>query len=287
MRHSYRMSPIEPGELLLLHPARRSIHRSAVSTSLYCRCTHQIPGDILTTMANQELCETARALRREGRSINDIVAISHAPKSTVSYWCRDIALSATQIDSLARKSRDRGKIGMLHAAENKRALRQAAVELQKKRGGKDVGKLSSRDLFVLGLALYWGEGYKSGNEECGLTNSDPRIMRTFVMWLQKFYRVPLSDLILRVSINHVHRRRVLTVERYWSHVTKVPRSQFTKTSLILIRSRKVYANTGEHYGTLRIKVRRGTTLRRRIIGSIEEIGRLIQATKRNSRNTCP
>jgi len=281
------MSPIEPGELLLLHPARTSIHCTVVSTSLHCRFIHSIPGDIIIEMAHTALRDRARALRHKGRSINDITLITRAPKSTVSYWCRDITLTDTQMGALALKSRARGRIGMLRAAEKKRASRQAAVEQQKRRGGKDVGAISSRDLFVLGLALYWGEGYKSGNEECGLTNSDPYILRSFIIWLQRCYGVTRANLTLRVSINHIHRRRIAVVERYWSNVTKVPLSQFTKPSLVLTRVRKTYANTADHYGTLRIKVRRGTALRRRIMGSIEELKRQIHATNLNSRNTCP
>lgn len=226
-------------------------------------------------MAFVQLRERARLLRQKGESISRIATMLNASKSTVSYWCRDIALSNKQIRHLIQRREDAGALGRLRAAEKKRAARIEAVEVESKRGARAIGSLSQRDMFILGIALYWGEGYKSGNEECGFTNSNPDIIRAFILWLECVYKIPLSDLIPRVSINQTHRNRIGMVERYWSKATGIPRSQFTKASLIQTRSRKVYADPEQHSGTLRIKVRRGTALRRRILGSIQEIARQV------------
>lgn len=230
-------------------------------------------------MASIHLRERARVLRKRGASIAEIARKLPASKSTVSYWCRDIALSNKQIQHLAERQTEGGARGRLHAAEQKRAVRLKATEQEFARGARLVGPLRERDIFVLGTALYWGEGYKSGNDECGLTNSNPDIIRAFILWLKLAYDVPSSALILRVSINNLHRTRIRAVENYWSTITGIPRSQFTKTSLIQAYSRKIYANPENHYGTLRIKVRRGTALRRRIMGSITEISKQIHSMK--------
>ena len=89
------------------------------------------------------------------------------------------------------------------------------------------------------------------------------------------YDIKSSDLILRVSINESHADRVREVKDYWSALTNIPQDQFSKTSLIKTRSKKMYANRQNHFGTLRVKVRRSTALRRRIMGSLEEIGKQI------------
>ena len=226
-------------------------------------------------MAFIKLREQARGLRKKGASIANIATILPASKSTVSYWCRDIALSQKQMRHLVQKQRNAGAIGRLRAAEKKRSTRLAAIETESETGSRAIGSLSQRDIFILGIALYWGEGYKSGNEECGFTNSNPGIISTFILWLRRAYNIPSSDLILRVSINQIHHNRVDAVERYWSKVTGVPRSQFTKASLIKTVSQKIYSDPQRHFGTLRIKVRRGTALRRRILGSIEEIAKQV------------
>lgn len=224
-------------------------------------------------MAFIRLREKARGLRVKGESIAVIATMLKTSKSTVSYWCRDILLSDKQIQSLVQRRNDAGALGRLRAAEKKRTARIEAVEVESRRGARAIGSLSQRDIFILGIGLYWGEGYKSGNEECGLTNSNPDIIRSFVLWLRRIYNIPLSDLILRVSINQKHRHRVADVERYWSKISGIPLSQFSKASLIKARSQKVYSDPEQHFGTLRIKVRRATALRRRILGSIQELAR--------------
>lgn len=222
-------------------------------------------------MANIPSRERARKMRSRGEGIGAIAQQLRASKSTVSYWCRDIPLSREQQQALAKRQRIAGAVGRLHAAEKKRAIRIAAIEHMGQLGAKDVGHLTARDVRMIGLGLYWGEGFKSGNDECGVTNSDPEIILTFIRWIRDAYGVSSSDLILRVSVNVSHRTRIHDIERYWSHKIGVPRSQFTKPSLIKTASRKVYSDTEKHLGTLRVKIRRGTALRRRILGSIDKI----------------
>lgn len=222
-------------------------------------------------MANQLSRDEARTMRKQGRSINEIVKLLSVSKSTISYWCRDIALTPHQQRLLVKRQRSAGLIGRLKAAEMKRDVRIRKTQRESKRGAMDVGSLSERDIFTIGLALYWGEGNKSGNEECGLTNSDPAIIRAFIAWMQRVYKIPPTDLILRISINETHKNRIAAVERYWSKVTSIPLSQFTKTCIIKTRSKKTYENPEQHFGTLRVKVRRGTDLHRRVMGSIQAL----------------
>ena len=58
------------------------------------------------------------------------------------------------------------------------------------------------------------------------------------------------------------------MQRYWSSITGLPQSQFTKTILINTISRKVYSNN-DHYGTVRLSIRKGTQIVRKIIGFID------------------
>jgi len=224
-------------------------------------------------MAYIEKREQAMKLRHNGKSIIEITERLNMSKSTVSYWCRDVVLKKEQMRALVEKQKIGGAFGRLRAAEKKRAARIEAVEKESSRGAQDVGKLSGRDVYIFGLALYWGEGYKSGNEECGFTNSNSHIIQAYITWLKQAYGIKKEDLILRISINETHKSRIRKVEQYWSQLTNIPRNQFTSTSLIKSRSKKTYSNPQGHFGTLRIKVRRGTSLRRRIMGSLKEIAK--------------
>ncbi len=215
--------------------------------------------------------QKATRLRKEGHSINVIAQKLRVSKSTVSHWCKDIMLSEEQIISIAEQSRHKATASLLRASEKQRASRLANIQVATKLGVKDVGTLSKRDIYMLGLGLYWGEGYKKGNQELGFTNSDPAIILFYIKWLQTVFSIPKIDLTLRISINIQHERRVLDVLEYWSNTTSIPSAQFTKTSLIRTSSKKVYSDLTLHFGTLRIKVRRGTNLRRRILGSLSAL----------------
>lgn len=215
--------------------------------------------------------EKALEMRARGTSIGQISRELGVSKSTVSLWCKNIALSQSQIEAIHTGMRKAGTRALLLVAEKKRAERMRAIEHFKRIGAKDVGRLSKRDLFILGLGLYWGEGYKNGSEETGFTNSDPGMIRIFVSWLCRIYGIQKTDLIFRISINQIHSKRIDTVMRYWTQLLGVSKTQFTKTSLIKSPVKKLYKNNDNYYGVLRVKVRNGVNLRRRILGSLEKL----------------
>jgi len=217
--------------------------------------------------------ENVTKMRKKGLGIGEIARILMLSKSSVSYWCKDILLTEVQLRRLSKRSGLSGAKNFQNWVENNRLLRLKETKILQKEGAGEVGQLSHRDRFIAGLALYWSEGYKKGNEEFGFTNSDPTMIKFFIRWLAEVFGVKREDLILRVSINNIHKYRVDEVERYWSKTTKVPLSQFSKTSLIHTLNRKLYQNKKQHFGTLRIKVRRGTKMRRKILGAIEQLGK--------------
>jgi len=212
--------------------------------------------------------QKALNLRAQGYSINSIAKSLSISKGTASYWCKDIALSEKQIQLIAERSHHHATLSLLKASEKQREERQRNIVKATQLGRRDIGKLSKRDVHMIGLGLYWGEGYKKGNQELGFTNSDPAMISFYINWLRTVYGISKADLILRVSINDQHTKRITEVLKYWSTTTKIPLSQFTKTSLIKNSSKKIYFDLETHFGTLRVKVRRGTELRRRILGSI-------------------
>lgn len=215
--------------------------------------------------------QKALTLRLKGHSIGSIAETLSVSKSTVSNWCRDIALSEKQIALIAERSHHQATASLLRASEKQRQRRQSNIKHATYLGQHDVGHISKRDVHMIGLGLYWGEGYKKGSQELGFTNSDPAMIVFYINWLHATYSIPKADLILRVSINDQHASRVARVLKYWSTITQIPITQFTKISLIKNTSKRIYQNLDTHFGTLRVKVRRGTHLRRRILASIDAL----------------
>lgn len=222
-------------------------------------------------MAKTGLMETVVSLRKKGFTYGEIIKKTGATKGSISNWCRDITLSKEQADKIRKAHTSNAVAALMRVADVRRQIRNRSIKKWKQAGTKDIKGFSERDKLFLGLGLYWGEGYKHGNEEFGITNSDPKMVSFAVHWLKACYGIDKEELTLRISVNEVHKNRVAEIEQYWQKVIGVDSRQFTKTSLIKSEVRKVYSNNSLHFGTIRVKVRRGTNLRRRIMGSIEKI----------------
>ncbi len=221
-------------------------------------------------MAKQLEKSKALKLRKKGKSISVIAKELQISKSTVSHWCKDIKLTKEQISHIAKESQHRATASLLLAAEVQRDERIKNIERERRVGAKRVGSLTNRDVYMVGLGLYWGEGYKKGSQEFGFTNSDPNMILFYLRWLKMSFNIERDQLILRVSINQYHKPRESEVLQYWSELIEVPESQFTKTSFIKTNAKKLHY-TERHYGTLRVKVRKGTFLRHQVLGSIEHL----------------
>jgi len=213
-------------------------------------------------------------LRQKGKSISEIVKKLDVPKSTVSQWCRDVQLTQKQIGRLAKRQESGSYKGRMKFLERIRRERMEEVVKLRKEGSKEIGNLNRRDLFIAGVAMYWSEGYTyPGGDQVGFTNSDPKMILFILKWLKEICKIPVERLSLQIKINKLHKNRIKDVENYWSKLTKVPLSQFNKTILIKSSIKKTYPNSNVHYGTLRIVVRQGTKLRRKIHGWIEGLAR--------------
>ena len=62
----------------------------------------------MTPATPKERRSSARALRRDGRSIKEIARELGAAKSTVSGWVRDIVLTPSQIERMKARQRQYG-----------------------------------------------------------------------------------------------------------------------------------------------------------------------------------
>ncbi|MDO8530252.1 MAG: hypothetical protein Q7S10_02490 [bacterium] len=211
----------------------------------------------------------ALALRNKGESIGDIAIKLGVSKSIVSKWCRDIALTKGQIADLHKKMRVGSYKGRMKFLEKARKVRKEETEHLKREGIKEIGKIGKRDLLIGGIALYWAEGTKSPNaEETSFSNSNPGMILWILRWFEEICGITKDRFIIQIRINKIHKNRIEEVEKYWSKLTGIPSNQFTRTVLIKAQAKKVYSNNN-HYGTVRVRVRRGTQLRRKIIGWIE------------------
>jgi len=219
-------------------------------------------------MAKSLLRIKARQLRSKGESVKGIAEKIKVAKSTVSLWVRDIILSPKQLENLQKRALKGAELGRLKGALKQKETRLKIVEENKRLGIKIIKKLNKRELLIAGTALYWAEGAKTGRA-VDFCNSDPQLINFIIKWLKECLHIKSTDLALRVGINEIHKERDEIVKKYWSEMTQIPLNQFRKTSFKKVKNKKVYENFNDHYGTLVVKVLKGSRFYYKIMGFIE------------------
>jgi hypothetical protein len=168
--------------------------------------------------------EKARKLRKQGKSINQIVAEAGFSKASVSEWVRDIVLTKAQKNKISMRGRsiesiEKRRINRLANEQNKR---QIIINTAK----KDFTNISSEQLKLIGIILYLGEGGKT-QRTTRLTNSDPEIIRIMMRFFRETCNVPENKFSGHIhTFTHTDIRKT---EEYWSKVTGIPVNQFYKT----------------------------------------------------------
>lgn len=221
-------------------------------------------------MAKFELKKQARELRKQGVSVKTIAAHLGVSKGTASIWVRDIILTIEQLEVLRQSAIKGSERGRLKSALLKKEERLKRFEDGKLLGKKLLGRLTEREIFIAGIALYWAEGCKK-TQRFEFCNSDPKMIQFFLYWLRKGFLISDQDIKCRVSINIAHQPREQVVKDYWSKLTGIPLTQFEKSSFKKVKNSKVYDNFENYYGVLVIRVAKPGMHYFKIIGLIEAL----------------
>lgn len=207
----------------------------------------------------------AIALRREGKTYSEIMKVVPVAKSTISLWLREVGLSVPQQQVLTAKKIAASKRGGL-AKRKQRIHRTSAIFEEAK---AEIGTLSKRELFLIGVALYWAEGSKQKehnvSEPLVFGNSDPNMIECFLRWLNL---VGVQDLDVCYEL-YIHKSgNVERAKQFWVKIIKQPVWIFDKRVYFKKGNPKTKRkNSGEKYiGLLRVKVKRSTDLNRKILG---------------------
>jgi hypothetical protein len=208
-------------------------------------------------------------LRRSGIAINIIAKRLKVSKSSVSIWCRDIVLSEQQREKLRQSQIAAGGRGRMIGAEMNRQKRLGQILHYEEEGKRVIGKLSERDKFMIGLGLYWGEGVRAFNSTTAIVNSDPSITLFGLQWFIDILGVRKEDIRPYIYISGAHKFRASEIVGFWSKLLNIPKHQFPALIFIKSRSKKVYENHNSYYGVIALRVRRGTSLKYKILGLIK------------------
>ena len=220
-------------------------------------------------MTNKSLKDQAIIYRKRGYSYGMIKERLGTPKSTLSDWLKDTEYSPNK-EVIRRIGIARAKSGQL-----KHEKRIASIKKAKGQAKKDINKLSKRDVFMLGIGLYWGEGAKRSGETVSLMNCDPKIINTTIKWLQNTCSLKSEN--FKLTVHAYPDNNINKCIRYWSLETGIPKTQFCKSQIDRRTDKKSKKKNMLPYGTLKIVVRSngnedfGVYLHRRIIGWIDAV----------------
>ncbi len=206
-------------------------------------------------------------LRRAGHSYSEILAQIPVAKSSLSLWLRSVGLSKPQKQKLTEKR----LAAALRSALKKKEQRIALSHQIKTSAEAEIGKLSKRELWLIGVALYWAEGSKEKEARPGspakFSNSDENMIRFFMFWLVNIVKIPKDRIRPEIYIHETYRDGIARVISFWSKVTTIPESYFKH---IYFKKNKINTkrqNTGENYhGVLRLSIKASSELNRKISG---------------------
>lgn len=170
--------------------------------------------------------ERARELRAQGWTLGEICEELDVSKASASVWCRDVEVDGAVLEARRRHRHLRGNEGARQRGPNALQRRKATeIEAARLAGRARFPSLGDDELLVLGLALYAGEGGKTDGP-VRFTNTDPRLVVAFLTWFRRFFEPDEARLRVRL---YLHADLDLgAATGYWSEVTRIPVTQFTR-----------------------------------------------------------
>ncbi|MFH8622571.1 helix-turn-helix domain-containing protein [Streptomyces vietnamensis] len=212
--------------------------------------------------AKDDLRARARELRLQGWTYDQIQAELGCSKSSISLWVRDLPKPEPRYTPEEQRALMREGLAQRHLA--RRDEYEAAREAAK----AEIREMTDKELLIAGVALYWAEGAKSKpysrRERVVFINSDPRVILTFLAWLQ-LLDVAEERISFRLMIHES--ADVRGTEQYWADLVGVGIDQLKRTTLKKHNPLTTRKNTGETYrGCLVVDVAKSAELYHQIEG---------------------
>ncbi|MFE3252625.1 hypothetical protein [Streptomyces sp. NPDC059209] len=213
--------------------------------------------------AKDDLRAKARELRLQGLTYDQIELELGCSKSSISLWVRDLPKPKPRYTDEERRARMNAGLAHLRAAQD-------VDRLETKRLAREgVGELSDRELFLVGVGLYWAEGAKDKpydrREALHFINSDPDMIKTYLSWLE-LLGVMRERMRLRVSIHES--ADIPGAEAFWADLAGVDVSALQKATIKKHNPKTKRKNTADTYrGCLIIYVTESADLYRRVEGA--------------------
>ena len=134
------------------------------------------------------LKEEAIKLRKKGFSYSEIKKEMDVSKSTLSLWCRDVAISEDQALRLYKRKLKGAERGRIIGAKKQQKMRIEKTKQLVNQGIGEVENMTKRERFYAGIGLYLGDGAK-GDKCVDFSNTNPEIIRFMMRWFRDFCNI--------------------------------------------------------------------------------------------------
>ena len=231
-------------------------------------------------------------LRKQGFSYSEIQKEIYVPKATLSLWLKKLKLTETQLELLRQKKIRAAKRG----SETKVTKTRKLIEEIQKSSSADVKSISPRELWLMGIVLYWRERFLNKNESdlrkgVSFTSSDPDLTKLFLKWLYSVGKLKKEEISFDIFLSENRREDrgkekqkggVKIAKNYWAKITDFPKSYFSK--IYFLKYKKKHNKPGVkkrmvkkkiQFGMLRVRVKASSMLARQISGWIGGIRQVL------------
>lgn len=216
----------------------------------------------------------ATDLRTRGLSYTEIRGRISVPKSTLSYWLKGLQLTGPQKQRLREK-----RLQIARANSEKRILRtDEAITTAWKSSAGDIKEISKRELWLMGVMLYWRERCASGTTEdvrkgVRFTSSNPYLIKLFLKWLQEIGRLDDKEIKFDIFADSNKKDEIPNMIKHWASVTDFPEEYFSRIYFHKPKIKRRVRNFSNRtpFGLLRVRVKASSMMARQISGWVKGI----------------
>ncbi|MDI6099802.1 helix-turn-helix domain-containing protein [Actinoplanes sp. NEAU-A12] len=221
--------------------------------------------------AKDDLRREAADLREKGWSINDIATRMGVAKSTAFNWVGHVPLDPDS--ERAREKRELAKQRIAARWDGFREERDRQQMAIWEMAARDAGRLSDRDVLLLGAISYWCEGAKSKPwaraDRFAFINSDPGLLALIMRFLQLSGYDP-GELAYRVSIHETADAEAAA--DWWAETLSIPRARFQRPTIKKHVPETPRQNVGDDYhGCLTVTAPKSRELYWRMEGVVKAV----------------
>ncbi len=184
-------------------------------------------------------------------------------------------LDEAQLARLAEKRLAAAKVGTKTRSDNTART----IEQIDHAAKVDIGKISKRELWLMGIMLYWRNRNKNDVKKgVSFTSGDPHLVRLFIKWAKEVGQLEDSEIAFDLFLNRPKDKK--DGVDYWFIETGYPQENFSHVYYYKKKLKKSSVSSGksssvsvanDSKGILRIRIKASSMLARQMAGWVEGV----------------